>query len=107
MEFLTDPVFWHRWLIIVLIALALAGDNAVVIALAVRGLPPMEQFYGRIYGTVGAVALELILKDKWFHSLLGSHGTVAHHTAPAIFGCVIAALGWWWSRKGNAVGENA
>jgi len=230
MDFLFDPVFWNRWLIIVLIDLALAGDNAVVIALAVRGLPPREQFYGRIYGTLGAVvlrlifvfavsqllripylqfvcgvllvwiavklvrpshggeenirsgatlkdaigviiladvvmsldnviaisaaaqgdiglvafglllslplvvwgsgvlatlmnrfpviiwagggvlgfvAVELILKDKWFHSLIGSHGTAAHHTAPVAFGCFIAALGWWWSRKGQPAQEHS
>lgn len=60
MEFLTDPGFWSRWLRIVFIDLALAGDNAVVIALAVRSLPPREQFYGRVFGTVGAVVLRLI-----------------------------------------------
>jgi YjbE family integral membrane protein len=44
---------------IVLIDLALAGDNALVIALAVRTLSPRQQFQGRIWGTVGAVALRL------------------------------------------------
>jgi YjbE family integral membrane protein len=51
--------FWARWLAIVIIDLSLAGDNALVIALAVRTLPPREQFYGRIGGTFGAVALRL------------------------------------------------
>jgi len=45
---------------IVIIDLALAGDNALVIALAVRTLPPRQQFLGRIWGTVGAVALRLL-----------------------------------------------
>jgi YjbE family integral membrane protein len=45
---------------IVLIDLALAGDNALVIALAVRTLPKRQQFYGRVWGTVGAVALRLL-----------------------------------------------
>jgi len=44
---------------IVLIDLALAGDNALVIALAVRTLSPRQQFQGRMWGTVGAVALRL------------------------------------------------
>jgi YjbE family integral membrane protein len=44
---------------IVLLDLVLAGDNAVVIALAVRTLPPRQQFWGRIWGTFGAVALRL------------------------------------------------
>jgi YjbE family integral membrane protein len=60
MEFLSDPLFWKRWLRIVFIDLALAGDNAVVIALAVRGLPPREQFFGRMFGTLGAVALRVV-----------------------------------------------
>jgi YjbE family integral membrane protein len=45
---------------IVLIDLALAGDNALVIALAVRTLTPRQQFQGRIWGTVGAVGLRLV-----------------------------------------------
>jgi len=44
---------------IVVIDLALAGDNALVIALAVRTLPPRQQLQGRIWGTVGAVGLRL------------------------------------------------
>lgn len=44
---------------IVLIDLALAGDNALVIALAVRTLSPRQQFQGRIWGTAGAVGLRL------------------------------------------------
>lgn len=60
MDFFSDPDFWKRWLRIVFIDLALAGDNAVVIALAVRSLPPREQFLGRVFGTGGAVVLRLI-----------------------------------------------
>jgi YjbE family integral membrane protein len=52
--------FWMRWLAIVLIDLSLAGDNALVIALAVRNLPPREQFYGRIGGSLGAVVLRVL-----------------------------------------------
>jgi YjbE family integral membrane protein len=60
MAFLTDPEFWARWLGIVIIDLTLAGDNALVIALAVRTLPPRQQLWGRMGGTVGAVALRLV-----------------------------------------------
>jgi YjbE family integral membrane protein len=56
---LGDPEFWARWLAIVIIDLTLAGDNALVIALAVRTLPPREQFWGRLGGTIGAVALRV------------------------------------------------
>jgi YjbE family integral membrane protein len=45
---------------IVLIDLLLAGDNAIVIAMAVRSLPPREQALGRIWGTMGAVALRVV-----------------------------------------------
>ena len=56
---LADPEFWIRLAGIVLIDLTLAGDNALVIALAVRSLPPRQQFLGRMSGTVGAVGLRL------------------------------------------------
>jgi YjbE family integral membrane protein len=46
---------------IVLIDLMLAGDNALVIALAVRSLPRRQQLIGRIFGTAGAVILRVLL----------------------------------------------
>src|SRR5687767_2480008 len=55
-----DPQFWTNLLRIIWIDLLLAGDNAVVIALAVRSLPPRQQWWGRIWGTVGAVVLRLL-----------------------------------------------
>jgi YjbE family integral membrane protein len=59
-SFLADPEFWFRWMGIVVIDLTLAGDNALVIALAVRTLPPRQQFWGRVWGTLGAVGLRLL-----------------------------------------------
>jgi YjbE family integral membrane protein len=59
MEFLSDPQFWGKWGSIVLLDLVLAGDNALVIALAVRSLPAKQQFWGRLWGTLGAVLLRL------------------------------------------------
>jgi YjbE family integral membrane protein len=44
---------------IVLIDVVLAGDNAVVIALAVRSLPPKERFLGIALGSGVAVALRV------------------------------------------------
>jgi YjbE family integral membrane protein len=59
MIFLMDPEFWARVFGIIVIDLTLAGDNALVIALAVRTLPKRQQFLGRIWGTLGAVGLRL------------------------------------------------
>lgn len=59
MAFLLDPGFWARWLGIVFINLSLSGDNALVIAMAVRTLPPRAQFYGLLGGMVGAVVLQV------------------------------------------------
>jgi YjbE family integral membrane protein len=56
---LADPEFWARLASIVVIDLTLAGDNALVIALAVRTLPKRQQFLGRLWGTAGAVILRL------------------------------------------------
>lgn len=58
--FADEPNFWLQVLRIVLLDLLLAGDNALVIALAVRTLPPREQRLGRLWGTVGAVLLRIV-----------------------------------------------
>ena len=60
MNVLSDPGFWARLLSIVVIDLSLAGDNALVIALAVRRLPARQQLLGRIWGTAAAVALRIL-----------------------------------------------
>ena len=46
---------------IVLIDLVLAGDNAIVIALAARNLPPHLQKKAVIWGTVGAIAVRSLM----------------------------------------------
>jgi YjbE family integral membrane protein len=46
---------------IVLIDLVLAGDNALVIALAVRSLPPRERRIGTVGGAMAAVVLRVAL----------------------------------------------
>lgn len=60
MEWLTD-LFTMQFLTalasIVVIDLVLAGDNAIVIALAARNLPPHLQKKAIIWGTVGAVVV--------------------------------------------------
>ena len=54
------PAFWLAAVQIMGINILLSGDNAVVIALAVRALPPKERFWGMILGA-GAAAVLLIL----------------------------------------------
>jgi YjbE family integral membrane protein len=56
---LTNPQFWIRCAEIGFLNLLLSGDNAVVIALAVRTLPRRQRLLGQIWGTVGAVGLRL------------------------------------------------
>jgi YjbE family integral membrane protein len=56
---LASADFWFRWIQIVILDLTLAGDNALVIALAVRKLPPKQQWQGRLWGTMGAVGLRI------------------------------------------------
>jgi len=56
MELFSLP-WWSALLSIVLIDLVLAGDNAIVIALAARGLPPALQNKAIFWGTVGAIAI--------------------------------------------------
>ena len=54
---LFSTAWWSALLAIVLIDLVLAGDNAIVIALAARKLPPALQRKAIIWGTVGAIAV--------------------------------------------------
>lgn len=57
---LTHPEFWGRMLAIVLVDLTLAGDNALVIALAVRALPGHQKIRAQMWGSVGGVVLRLL-----------------------------------------------
>src|SRR5574337_418499 len=59
MAVLTDLHIWSLLFQIAFINLLLSGDNAVVIALAVRKLRRRERILGQIWGTVGAVVLRL------------------------------------------------
>ena len=59
-EFMTAH-FWIAVGQIILIDILLGGDNAVVIALACRGLPAHQRTKGIICGTVGAIVLRIIL----------------------------------------------
>ncbi|MGB9042621.1 MAG: TerC family protein [Pseudolabrys sp.] len=54
------PAFWLAALQIMGINILLSGDNAVVIALAVRALPRRERFWGMVLGA-GAAAVLLIV----------------------------------------------
>lgn len=61
MDFLTSPAFWVALGQIVIIDILLGGDNAVIIALACRKLPPEQRTKGIIWGTAGAIVLRVIL----------------------------------------------
>jgi YjbE family integral membrane protein len=56
MELFSMP-WWSALLAIILIDLVLAGDNAIVIALAARNLPPEHQNKAIMWGTVGAIVI--------------------------------------------------
>jgi YjbE family integral membrane protein len=60
MEFLSAP-WWSALLAIILIDLVLAGDNAIVIALAARNLPADLQKKAIMWGTVGAIAVRSVM----------------------------------------------
>jgi len=60
-ELLQIPDFWSALTAIVVIDLVLAGDNAIVIALAARKLSPLHRRRAIVWGTVGAVAIRATL----------------------------------------------
>jgi YjbE family integral membrane protein len=55
-----DPAFWLAVLQIIWIDLLLSGDNAVVIALACRKLPPKQRAWGIALGTLVAIGLRIV-----------------------------------------------
>jgi YjbE family integral membrane protein len=57
---LDEAQFWLAVVKIVWINILLSGDNAVVIALACRGLPPRQRLWGMILGAGVAVALRIV-----------------------------------------------
>ena len=59
-EFLST-IHWAAVGQIILIDILLGGDNAVVIALACRNLPPKQRTQGIIWGTLGAIILRVAL----------------------------------------------
>ncbi|OYT98513.1 MAG: hypothetical protein CFE40_11245 [Burkholderiales bacterium PBB1] len=61
MQALMTPEFWIAVGQIIMIDILLGGDNAVVIALACRKLPPAQRRQGILWGTAGAIVLRVIL----------------------------------------------
>ena len=61
MQFLQSVDFWIGLLKIIWINIILSGDNAVVIALAARSLPPEQQNKAVLYGSGAAVVLRIAL----------------------------------------------
>ena len=53
--------WWSALATIILIDLVLAGDNAIVIALAARRLPPQLQRRAIVWGTVGAIVVRSLM----------------------------------------------
>ena len=64
MEFLNElqsAAFWVGLWQIILVNIVLSGDNAVVIALAARSLPPKQQKQAVFWGAGAAVVMRIIL----------------------------------------------
>ena len=60
MELFSTP-WWSALMAIILIDLVLAGDNAIVIALAARNLPAHLQKKAIIWGAAGAIAVRSVM----------------------------------------------
>jgi YjbE family integral membrane protein len=74
-----DPAFWVALLQIIGVNIVLSGDNAVVIALAARSLPPKQQKAAILWGSGAAVLMRIVLTIvavemlKWpFLKLIGA-----------------------------------
>ena len=61
MDLMVTPEFWSALAAIIVIDLVLAGDNAIVIALAAHNLPKEHQRKAILWGTVGAILVRTSL----------------------------------------------
>jgi YjbE family integral membrane protein len=57
----TSPVFWAALGSIILANILLSGDNAVVIAMAARGLPASQQSKAIVFGSAAAIVMRIVL----------------------------------------------
>ncbi len=57
----TDPLFWTALASIIGVNIVLSGDNAVVIALASRSLPPAQRNKAIFWGSAAAIILRVVL----------------------------------------------
>jgi YjbE family integral membrane protein len=57
---ISHPQFWVNLSKIIWINILLSGDNALVVAMACRGLEARQRFWGMILGTAAAVLLRII-----------------------------------------------
>jgi len=58
---ITDPVLWIALAKIIGVNVLLSGDNAVVIALAARSLPPRQQKLAIFWGSAAAIVCLIVL----------------------------------------------
>lgn len=94
MDFL-PPHFFSGLLSIIVIDLVLAGDNAVVIALAARRLPHRRRMQAIFWGTFGAVAVRIVL----------TIGVVYLLELPGLMlvgGCALVPIAWNLLRHNSA-----
>src|SRR3954469_15226628 len=56
-----DPLLWTALLKIIGVNIVLSGDNAVVIALAARSLPPKQQKQAIFWGSGAAIIMRILL----------------------------------------------
>ena len=61
LEMLNSPEFWLGLAKIIGVNIVLSGDNAVVIALAARSLPPQQQKLAIFWGSGAAIIMRIVL----------------------------------------------
>lgn len=94
-----DPTFWSGLGSIIVIDLVLAGDNAIVIALAARNLPQHHQFRAIFWGTVGAIVVRIAMTAAvlWLLKLPG---------LMLIGGIVLIPIAWRLLKQDDDRGPN-
>lgn len=95
-----DATFWSGLASIILIDLVLAGDNAIVIAMAARNLPRDHQFRAIFWGTAGAILVRVAMTAGviWLLKLPG---------LMLIGGVLLIPIAWRLLKQGDAASHQA
>jgi predicted tellurium resistance membrane protein TerC len=93
-----SPIFWVAFGQIILADILLSGDNAIVIALAARSLPPEQQKRAILIGSGAAIVMRTLL------TLVAAQLLMLPWLK--LIGAALLWVGWFGFNAGSALAAN-